>query len=609
VLRYLNPRQAAWPEANYVLGNPPFIGNKRMRFTLSDGYVAALREAWPEVPDTADYVMYWWQRSAAITRSGGLRRFGLITTNSIRQIFNRQVIEHQLSAKPPLAVAFAIPDHPWVDSADGADVRIAMTVCSKDVSLGRLDTVTSETVGADGETEVQLTSRTGEIHANLTVGPKVSGAVPLVSNSGLCFQGMNLVGKGFRLEPHDVEELGYGLACLPEQLKHYGNAKDMMQGRFTRYVIDLYGLGEQEARLQHPQLFQWLLDRVKPERDHNNRESRRRNWWIFGEPVGKLRHAWAGLNRVIITTETSKHRVFSFVNLPFCPDHKLYAVCSDDAATLGVLSSRIHVTWALAAGGRLGVGNDPVYNNTKCFSPFPFPQLAEPDAARIRELGERLDTHRAEQLARYPDLTLTGIYNVLEKLSSSEPLAAKERVIHEQGLVSILKQIHDDLDAAVFAAYGWPSSLSYDEILERLVRLNTERAAEESRGVVRWLRPEFQKPDAERATQGTLDIEEPAEEAAIPATPKAKTPWPKTLPERAQAVKAALAAVRTPVTAEQLAKTFLRARAEGVQELLETLVSLGQARELPDGRFIAPIAGHAGRPSPFTGEFVVEPLV
>src|SRR5690606_21265716 len=110
------------------------------------------------------------------------------------------------------------------------------------------------------------------------------------------------------------------------------------------------------------------------------------------------------------------------------------------------------------------------------------------------ELGEQLDAHRKRQQEKHPDLTMTGMYNVLEKLRSGEPLSAKEKTIHEQGLVSVLKQIHDDLDAAVFDAYGWPHGLTDEQILERLVALNAERAAEEARGLVRWLRPEFQNP-------------------------------------------------------------------------------------------------------------------
>jgi len=585
--RYVNPRKAAWPTADFVTGNPPFVGNKRMRFTLGDGYVEALREAWPKVPDTADYVMYWWEHAADLIRMGEARRFGLITTNSLRQAFNRQVLERHLTASPPLSVAFAIPDHPWVDSTDGADVRIAMTVCTKDLVLGRLDILKTEILGPDGENQVQLSSSFGEIHANLAVGAKVSGAQPLQANSGIFFQGMNLVGKGFRLEAGEVERFGYKLSSLPEQIKLYGNAKDMMQRTFSRYVIDMYGLNEEEARQQHPILFQRLFDRVKPEREHNNRGSRRRNWWIFGEPVGKLRNAWSRLNRIIITPETAKHRVFVFVDLPFCPDHKLYALCNDDPLLLGVLSSRAHVTWALAAGGHLGVGNDPVYNNTKCFSTFPFPSSSESQASRIRELGSQLDAHRKCRQAQSLGLGLTDMYNVLEKLRSGEALSAKERVTHERGLISVLKQIHDDLDAAVFDAYGWPRDLSDDEILRRLVELNHERAVEERRGLVRWLRPEYQNPagsQAPAATQGALPIE--PEEPEQPPIKEGKRPWPKTLPEQAQAVRGVLAEHPNGLTPEQLARLFLRANSRLVSDLLQTLVSLGQARALEGGGYV-----------------------
>ena len=154
------------------------------------------------------------------------------------------------------------------------------------------------------------------------------------------------------------------------------------------------------------------------------------------------------------------------------------------------------------------------------------------------------------------------MYNVLEKLRSGEPLTDKERAIHEQGLVSVLKQIHDDLDAAVFDAYGWPRDLADDEILRRLVDLNRERAAEEARGLVRWLRPEFQAPDAHKAaTQTTLPIapdDEPATPAP-PAAPSKKQPWPRTLPEQAAALRASLASHPSGLTASSLASLYLRA--------------------------------------------------
>ena len=326
---------------------------------------------------------------------------------------------------------------------------------------------------------------------------------------------------------------------------------------------------------------------MKPERDHNNRESRKKNWWLFGEPVGKLRKAWQGLDRVIVTAETAKHKVFVFVNLPFCPDHKLYAVCSNDAYVLGMLSSRMHVAWSLAAGGRMGVGNDPVYNNTRCFAPFPFPDATNDQKCRVRGLAEQLEAHRKCQQELHPGLGLTDMYNVLEKLRTGDQLSTKEKAIHEQGLVSVLQQLHDELDAAVADAYGWPADLPTEEMLERLVALNSERAREEAQGLVRWLRPEHQQPAGEQpAKQAGLGLSEGGTETPV-VTTKAKAPWPKTLPEQVQAVREALNAVGGPVTAEVVARTFIRARTDKVEELLTTLAAIGHVREVEPGIYSA----------------------
>src|SRR5207253_2201814 len=189
----------------------------------------------------------------------------------------------------------------------------------------------------------------------------------------------------------------------------------------------------------------------------------------------------------------------------------------------------------------------------------------EQQKERIRELGESLDAHRKRQQAQNSQLTITEMYNVLEKLRRDEPLNERERATHEQGLVSVLRQIHDELDAAVFDAYGWPSSLTDEEILERLVRLNAERASEERSGLIRWLRPEFQKP-----AEGVVAAFGEEFAAAIPiAVKQERQPWPKTIPEQARAVRQALAARRGVVTPQQLARAFTRARVERIEELLQ----------------------------------------
>lgn len=627
VERYVNPRKAEWPTADFVVGNPPFIGNKRMRTLLGDGYVEALRAAWVDVPDTVDFVMYWWDEAAELTTKGRVESFGFITTNSLRQSQNRQVIARHLASKAPLALRFVIPDHPWIDSADGADVRVAMTTAQRAPAIGQLVSVLEERPSDYGEIGVTLGSQSGMIHADLRIGANVAGAGRLKANAGLCFQGMNLVGKGFRLTADEVQAAGYALDQLPDVIKPYSNARAMMQGSEPLYVIDFFGLDDAEARTGHPVLYQRLLDRVKPERDQNNRAGYREKWWIFGEARGKLRRSWERLQRMIVTPETSAHRVFAFVDRPFCPDHKLYAICSDDALMLGVLSTTIHKLWALSAGGTLE--DRPTWTNTTCFLPFPFPswhwadkvsssESSDLPSDRARRLGEQLDAHRRRQQATHPGLSLTGMYNVLDKLRSGEALTANERVIHQQGLVSVLRQIHDELDEIVLYAYGWGDLLPLlrvahgndaladgqtrddakrafeDALLQRLVALNSERAAAEARGEILWLRPEFQNPVAARPpTQSEIEsadgFDAVQDEDRVGADPLVVKPaaWPKEPVAQVRAVADVLAGSRTPMTLDDIAARFT-ARGpwkKRLPQLLAMVSALGRVEAMEDGRW------------------------
>lgn len=170
VLRYLNPRKAEWPAADFIVGNPPFIGNKRMRAVLGDEYVEALRQAHHDVPENIDYVMYWWNHAANLLRAGKVRQFGFVTTNSITQAFNRKVVQQHLDSKELVSLVFAIPDHPWVDSADGAAVRIAMTAAAKAEMQGTLAVVSDESEGDGENSAVIFVPRLGTISLILLLG-------------------------------------------------------------------------------------------------------------------------------------------------------------------------------------------------------------------------------------------------------------------------------------------------------------------------------------------------------------------------------------------------------------------------------------------------------
>jgi len=179
------------------------------------------------------------------------------------------------------------------------------------------------------------------------------------------------------------------------------------------------------------------------------------------------------------------------------------------------------------------VGNDPVYSKTLCFDPFPFPVPTIEQQQQIREIAERLNAHRNRQQKLQPWLTLTEMYNVLEKLRAGTQFSEQDHVIHQAGLVSVLREIHRELDSAVFGAYGWPLELADEQILERVVALNALRNAEEAAGTIRWLRPEFQAPNAS-AMQQTLEDLSPSK---LPSLRDAKQPWPATLTDQFRVIK------------------------------------------------------------------------
>ncbi|MCE1192861.1 MAG: class I SAM-dependent DNA methyltransferase [Acidovorax sp.] len=589
--RYVGARQAQWPQADFIVGNPPFIGKSAVREALGDGYVETLRNVWAEVPDSADFVMYWWHHAAARVAAGRSRRMGLITTNSLRQTFNRRVVRAALDQCTHLEMA--VPDHPWVDGANGAAVRIAMTVLAPGAGEGHLLNVTAEQTGDFGEVAVTLQERLGLIHADLSVGANVAAARPLRALEGISGNGVMLAGSGFIVSEEEARAFG------PSPLVHpYRNGRDLTSEPRGVLVIDAFGLSADELRTQQPAVYQWLLERVKPERDQNNRQKFRDQWWIFGEPRRTLRRALAGLPRYIATVETAKHRVFQFLDASILPDHMLIAIALNDAYTLGVLSSQFHIDWALATGSRLGVGNDPRYNKSRCFETFPFPDedtgLTPPLRKRIAHLAEQIDAHRKRVLAPESGntgLTLTGIYNVLAALREGRALTAKEKTQHAQGLVGVLRELHDELDAAVLAAYGLPATASTDDILAHLVQLNTQRAAEEAQGRVRWLRPDFQNPQNSVRKQELLAQDEQAPEAdlgseiSLSKPEQKKTtqhPWPATLPEQVRAVADALATSPIPLTLPTIEARF-KGRGpwkKGLPTLLQTLEALGRAQRV-----------------------------
>ncbi len=570
---YDNPGAADWPEATFIVSNPPFIGPSVMRFALGDGYTETLRKTYPQVSESSDFVMYWWHKAALLLAApGSLRRFGFVTTNSLKQTFNRRVLERALT--DDMSLSYAVPDHPWVDEADGAAVRIALTAARRGRTTGVLSTVGSEAPSGNGAYDVETTDETGVINADLTVGVDVTVAQALKAMDNVSNPGIKLHGSGFIVTLEEALKLGLGRReGLERHIREYRNGKDLTHRPRGVMVIDMFGLSANEVRERYPEVYQHVFVSVKPERDQNNRASYRDNWWIFGEPRSAFRPALANLPRYIATVETSKHRFFQFLDASILPDNKLIAIAHDDAYVLGVLSSRIHVTWALAQGSDLGP--TPVYVKTRCFETFPFPDASAEQRRTIADLAEQLDAFRKARLAEHPSLTMTLLYNVLEQLRAGTELSAKDRRIHDDGLVTTLLGLHDDLDTAVAAAYGWLPALSQQEVLGRLTQLNAVRRQEEKAGLVRYLRPAYQDPKGAQQNDLGITLETPD------AVSDALLEFPGRLAEQAQAVRQVLLNAQRPLSTKEIAGYFRAAKGERLEEIVEMFVELGQARQLP----------------------------
>lgn len=588
VYQYINPRRRSWPKADFIIGNPPFIGCRRMRKRLGSSYVETLRRVYAELSGEIDFVTYWWARSAELVASGAARGFGLITTKTISQSSNRSVLRQYLDADSggSLYLSFAIPNHPWHDQETTASVRIAMTTAFVGQGVGRLVSVASEK-RVKGETILEFSEEAAPINIDLTTGANVAGATALKANGGICRMGVKMSGDGFKISVTQREQfIADGVPAHRMPLVVAGT--DVTERQSVTYAIDVSDIeAEEELHSRYSTVHRYLFDHVKPERDENDREQYRLNWWKFAEPRPRLRSAIASLRRYIVTSETATERFFKFIpSASRLVDGSVIAVASDDPYILGVLSSTAHSVWALRAGGRMGSGDDPRYQNETCFDPFPFPPCGAEGQQRVRSFARKLDRLRRRVQAKHPELTLTSLYTTRVAMREAEAqgkvLEPKVRLIAEKGEVSLLSHYHAEIDRAVAEAYGWPANTDTDEMLARLVALNDARAEEERSGTINWLRPNYQaKSHRRKPTQSVLQFNR------ADRLKRTRIEWPNGLPEQFVTVARVITRSAMPMAPQDVARSFVGKRAASMIPVLDALAGMGMLRKLEDGRYAA----------------------
>ena len=438
------PREPEWPPAEFIIGNPPFLGGKLLRKQLGDDYVDALFGAYQgRVPAEADFVCYWFEKARTMLEQGRAKRAGLLATQGIRGGTNRRVLQR---IKESGDIFLAWSDQPWI--LDGATVHISI-------------------VGFDDGSELnrQLNGvAVGSINANLTMGADLTAAVRLGENLGIAFMGDTKGGPFDIPESVAVEMLGQPNPDGRDNrdvVHPRANGKDITSRPSGTWIID-FGIDlpvAESALYEAP--FEYANTHVRPKREGSR--SKVSNWWIHERPRPEMRQALQGLDRYIVTPTTAKHRLFAWLSAEILPDHSLIAIARDDDYTFGVLHSRFHELWALAMGTQLE--SRPRYTPTTCFETFPFPEPDEAQRAAIAAAAARLNQLREGWLnppsataSELKKRTLTNLYN------NQRP--------------TWLINDHAALDAAVAAAYGWSDGLSDVDILERLLALNLQRAAE-----------------------------------------------------------------------------------------------------------------------------------
>lgn len=444
-----------WPEADYIVGNPPFLGEKKQGPRLGLPYVQQLRATYAgRVPKSSDLVCYWFEKAREAIEQGRTRRAGLISTNSISQIGNRRVLER---INETGAMFQAWPDLPWLQ--DGAAVRVAAISfddgSEQEKAVGKL-------LHEGKKNEEGILTPVATINSNLSVGTNVTDAKKLPENANLCFQGVKLAGDFDIAEavarewmkqpnPGDIEN--------SDVLRPLLNGDDLTGRRGDTWVIDFASMTEEEAS-QYLVPFAHVVEKVKPVREKNNRKSRRERYWQLGEVMPAMRRALAPLSRYLATSIVAKYRTFLWCDAKDLPSGRLVVVASDQDWMYGVLNSQIHVMWAQKAGSTLE--DRPAYTSTTCFEPFPFPKWTPETQQAVADAAKFLEKARATLKA--DGLTITEMYNVLGEVIGSDSPAYT------------LKLAHDRLDAAVAAAYGWEWPLSESDTLARLLALNLERS-------------------------------------------------------------------------------------------------------------------------------------
>ena len=476
-------RPTAWPEVQAIVGNPPFLGVRRMIRDLGEQYTTALRRTYANrgVSGT-DLVTFWFERVREAFATTTLERAGLVSTNSIRDGANRAVLD-RLVESATLETAWS--DEPWVN--EGAAVRVSILCAARPglavsptldgvpVDAIRTDLSASSASGDEGDRDPKRAPIQSENADYATQGPVKAGA-------------FEISGKLARAMLDSPNAHGGDNAAV---LRPWLHGDDVTGRPDDMWIIDFDGIDTEQAAARFEAPFQHVLEHVRDKRQRQRDANRKRFWWRHGRAGTDFRAQTKALERYIATLRVSMHRIFVWADSRAFPDSRVLAIASEADSVFGVLHSSVHKAWTLSTCSWHGQGNDPTYNKGTCFERFAFPSLAPlvrsdegagPEALKIAEAARELERTRRRwlhppQWCDHPGTGEPGRGACQPREGHERELAARTPTRLYNDRPAWLAHLHEDLDRAVLTAYGWQDDPSPEEIVNRLVALADERGA------------------------------------------------------------------------------------------------------------------------------------
>jgi len=408
----------------------------------------------------------------------------------------------------------------WSSMADGgrSNISFSVVLIAKGSTTSRLGSLC-----LDGVRAMVMNSRLG-------AGVERHEAVRLAANAGASFRGSVIYGQGLTLTFEERGALVRANKKDAEVIFPYIGGEEVNTSPtqdFDRYVIN-FGTMELEEAERWPDLLAIVREKVKPERDKNNREIRKRYWWRFGERAPALYDAIGSVNQCLVNSQVSKHLVFAFQPTGRVFSHTLYVYPFEDYAHFAVLQSRVHEPWARLLSSTMR--NDLRYAASDCFETFPFPRNAALAArSNLESAGKALYEPRAKYMVETQQ-GLTQTYNKLK-----DPHCADARIVE-------LRRLHEAMDGAVLDAYGWMDLVVppyetpaideeqralerfRDKVIDRLFALNAERADDERKALLAKAPPQPAVVDYEDAAILRLPAPAKSQPRIKPTGPKRAHP-------------------------------------------------------------------------------------